>query len=254
MKTKNYICAFLGLAILACLSLSSCSSSSKLTSCPTFKNNDKNVQFAFNKKKQNKKVKNHYVKRSTNQQDAVEAEKVAAIEPLSIKTAQIASVSETIELRQPTSNPSIINTAFYTKDIDKIEDNIDKTLVASTSNALITSEKSSITSFAKEVKVADEVAAGAMTKKELRKSIKAQKKELRKAAKANGKGKSQLVALLLVIFVGVLGIHRFYLGYPIAGIIQLLTLGGFGIWALIDLIMIITGDLKPKDGDYTETL
>jgi TM2 domain-containing membrane protein YozV len=67
-------------------------------------------------------------------------------------------------------------------------------------------------------------------------------------------GKSQLVALLLVIFVGALGIHRFYLGYTTIGIIQLLTLGGFGIWALIDLIMIATGSLKPKDGEYTTTL
>lgn len=67
-------------------------------------------------------------------------------------------------------------------------------------------------------------------------------------------GKSQLVALLLCIFVGALGIHRFYLGYTVIGIIQLLTLGGCGIWALIDLIRIITGDLKPKDGEYEEEL
>jgi TM2 domain-containing membrane protein YozV len=67
-------------------------------------------------------------------------------------------------------------------------------------------------------------------------------------------GKSQIVALLLVIFVGILGIHRFYLGYTTIGIIQLLTLGVFGIWSLIDLIMIVTGSLKPKDGDYETKL
>lgn len=66
----------------------------------------------------------------------------------------------------------------------------------------------------------------------------------------DGGGKSQLVALLLCIFVGTLGIHRFYLGYIGIGIIQLLTLGGCGIWTLIDLIMIITGDLKPKGSEY----
>ncbi|MBP9193712.1 MAG: TM2 domain-containing protein [Saprospiraceae bacterium] len=71
---------------------------------------------------------------------------------------------------------------------------------------------------------------------------------------AAGGGKSQLIALILVILVGGLGIHRFYLGYTTIGIIQLLTAGGCGIWALIDLIRIITGDLKPKDGEYTETL
>ena len=78
-----------------------------------------------------------------------------------------------------------------------------------------------------------------------------------KAVKKNadpGEGKSQLIALILCIFVGVLGIHRFYLGYTMEGVLQLLTGGGCGVWALIDLIRIITGDLKPKDGDYTETL
>ena len=62
------------------------------------------------------------------------------------------------------------------------------------------------------------------------------------------KPKSQLVALLLCFFGGGLGLHRFYLGYTMIGILQLLTAGGFGIWALIDLIRIITGDLKPADG------
>lgn len=63
-------------------------------------------------------------------------------------------------------------------------------------------------------------------------------------------GKSQLVAFLLCFFFGALGIHRFYLGYFEIGIIQLLTVGGCGIWYLIDLIMILTGDLKPKNGEY----
>ena len=78
-----------------------------------------------------------------------------------------------------------------------------------------------------------------------------------KAVKKNadpGEGKSQMIALILCIFVGVLGIHRFYLGYTMEGVVQLLTAGGCGIWSLIDLVRIITGDLKPKDGDYTETL
>jgi TM2 domain-containing membrane protein YozV len=71
---------------------------------------------------------------------------------------------------------------------------------------------------------------------------------------AAGGDKSQLIALLLAIFVGYLGIHRFYLGYTWQGVVQLLTLGGCGIWSLIDLIRIITGDLKPKNGDYTDKL
>jgi TM2 domain-containing membrane protein YozV len=81
------------------------------------------------------------------------------------------------------------------------------------------------------------------------------KKEMRKndVDKTAG-GKSQLVALLLCIFLGYLGIHRFYLGYTGIGVIQLLTGGGCGIWALIDLIRIITGDLRPKGGEYETTL
>lgn len=70
----------------------------------------------------------------------------------------------------------------------------------------------------------------------------------------NAGGKSQLIALIICIFLGGIGIHRFYLGYTLEGVIQLLTLGGCGIWALIDLVRIITGDLQPKDGPYDETL
>lgn len=66
-------------------------------------------------------------------------------------------------------------------------------------------------------------------------------------------GKSQIVALILVLLVGGLGIHRFYLGYTWQGVVQLLTLGGLGIWSFIDLIRIIIGSLQPKDGPYDQT-
>ena len=74
----------------------------------------------------------------------------------------------------------------------------------------------------------------------------------RKMSKADGK--SQVVALILALVVGGLGIHRFYLGYTWQGIVQLLTFGGLGVWALIDLIRIAIGDLKPKNGEYEKTL
>ena len=65
--------------------------------------------------------------------------------------------------------------------------------------------------------------------------------------------KSKVVSLILSIFLGELGIDRFYLGYIGTGILKLITCGGFGIWWLIDLIMIATGKLKPKDGsEYAE--
>ncbi|WP_302160989.1 TM2 domain-containing protein [uncultured Ruminococcus sp.] len=60
--------------------------------------------------------------------------------------------------------------------------------------------------------------------------------------------KSKMVALLLSIFLGGLGIDRFYLGYIGLGILKLLTGGGLGIWWLVDLILIATGKMKTKDG------
>lgn len=61
--------------------------------------------------------------------------------------------------------------------------------------------------------------------------------------------KSNTVALLLCLFLGALGIHRFYVGKIGTGVLQLLTLGGLGIWALIDLIMIIVQKFEDKQGN-----
>jgi TM2 domain-containing membrane protein YozV len=60
--------------------------------------------------------------------------------------------------------------------------------------------------------------------------------------------KEWLTALLISLFVGTLGIDRFYLGYTGLGILKLITLGGCGIWALIDLIRIATGSLTDANG------
>ena len=49
---------------------------------------------------------------------------------------------------------------------------------------------------------------------------------------------------VVCLFVGYLGVHRFMMGDVTVGILQLLTLGGCGIWTLIDLIRIATGDLR----------
>jgi uncharacterized protein YcfL len=129
--------------------------------------------------------------------------------------------------------------------------------LASTDNAALI-EKLSATPNLQRL-VANELATGQQVKmnrfEKMRTIIKA-KKEVKKALKAdkengiNQGSKSQFVALLLVIFLGYLGFHRFYLGYYWQGFVQLFTGGGFGIWYLIDLVRILIGDLGPKNGSY----
>ena len=60
--------------------------------------------------------------------------------------------------------------------------------------------------------------------------------------------KSKITALLLSIFLGSIGVDRFYLGYIGLGIVKLITCGGFGIWSLIDIILIAVDKLPTKDG------
>lgn len=65
----------------------------------------------------------------------------------------------------------------------------------------------------------------------------------------NGEGKDWLTTLLLCLFLGGWGVHRFYTGHIAIGFIQLLTLGGCGIWTFIDFIMIVTGSFKDNNGN-----
>ena len=57
-----------------------------------------------------------------------------------------------------------------------------------------------------------------------------------------------LIVLLLCFFLGVLGIHRFYVGKTATGVAQLITFGGCGIWALIDFIMILLNQFTDAQG------
>ncbi|KAG0328810.1 hypothetical protein BGZ99_004474 [Dissophora globulifera] len=60
--------------------------------------------------------------------------------------------------------------------------------------------------------------------------------------------RSYPIAILLSIFFGYVGIDRFYLGYIISSLIKLATAGGFGIWYVIDIVLIIIGGLPDHNG------
>lgn len=65
--------------------------------------------------------------------------------------------------------------------------------------------------------------------------------------------KSRLVALLLAFFLGVFGVHRFYVGKIGTGILYLCTMGLWGIGWLIDLILILAGRFRDSQNRYLET-
>jgi len=66
------------------------------------------------------------------------------------------------------------------------------------------------------------------------------------------KKRSFVVTAVLSFFLGSLGVDRFYLGYIGLGVVKLITLGGCGIWWIIDFILIVIGKMKDADGNELE--
>jgi TM2 domain-containing membrane protein YozV len=60
--------------------------------------------------------------------------------------------------------------------------------------------------------------------------------------------KSGMVTLLLCFFLGYIGIHRFYVGKTLSGVLYFFTLGLFGIGTLVDFVMILLGSFKDSAG------
>ena len=60
--------------------------------------------------------------------------------------------------------------------------------------------------------------------------------------------KKKYLAAILALLLGFVGAHRFYVGKTESGVFQIITLGGFFLWAIADLIIILFGEFKDSDG------
>jgi len=169
----------------------------------------------------------------------VEAEKSAIVESpvLEMKAEEIASYSAPLSSVSAVNPHAIINNSIVLA-----------TKVTQNARPGVTIEKKSVD-----------------TKVMVKTSTKVLKQK--KAMVDPGQGKSQIIALILFVLFGFLGIHRFYLGHLSSGLLMLLlcctlilpiinlfTGIALLVWWVLDLIKLVTGDLKPADGEYTETL
>ncbi len=103
-------------------------------------------------------------------------------------------------------------------------------------------------------KAADEMfcrSCGAIIKKEAELCPKCGVRQ-RSAPMASDISSNWLATLLLCLFLGSLGVHRFYVGKVGTGILMLVTLGGCGVWTLIDLILIITDKFTDAQGQFVK--
>lgn len=154
---------------------------------------------------------------------------------------------ETVEKRE---NASVAETALETKSFHTVDvESANQVEAVEAEVVSASSDQQVVILSAPAALEARAMEASAVSQNDIAPTIVAASKAS-KAAAPKGGDKEWLVAFLLCLFLGALGLHRFYLGYTWQGIVQLLTFGGFGIWAFIDLIRIAFKSLKPKNGDY----
>ena len=171
---------------------------------------------------------NHSKKHIESDQVAQEESSSEVREAANVEVSRTASVDQVIE-ESAVSNDAVVVAVVETEKSESNE-------VVSTTNTV--NQKYSVSS-AKDQQV---------------KATKVKEPKKAEKSKAPGGGKSQLIALLLCFFIGVIGIHRFYLGYTGIGILMLLTGGVCGLLTLIDFIRILIGDLGPNGGSYSDKL
>lgn len=220
--------------------ISACSSNRQFSKCPDFKQSQP-LSFKIKKQKKNRKIKREIglIKPHKNETTIIDA-------PRTIRAISFKGASLNSNLRIKSEVSAILQTPPSIRQSPLISN------VSSPIEQIELSNNRSIKALKKVVIKKQE--RFLLSSKSLN-SLGQKKRTLEQSSQSvESKGKSQVVALLLALFLGLLGIHRFYLGYVGIGIIQLLTLGGLGIWTFIDFVLIQTGVIQPKEGPYEEEL